>query len=100
VTGDTDLLFWGSNEETDSDSDRDSELQLAVDSGPICEFRASPNPGTLTRMLSICPPRVDCGLRWFKFLGGILALAFAVCERAEWTVVNKVSTVRCTEAAS
>ena len=83
--GDTDLLFWGSNKETDSDS----ELQLAVDLGPICEFCASPNPGML--ILSIFPLRVDCGLGWFKFLGGILA--FAVCERAEWTVVNKVSTV-------
>ena len=49
--GNTDLLFWGSNEETDL------ELQLAVDLGPICEFCASPNPGTL--MLSICPPRAD-----------------------------------------
>jgi hypothetical protein len=72
---DTDLLFWGSNEEMDSD------LELAVDSRlpSICEFCASPNPGML--MLPICRPRVDCGFTGRWFLGGILA--FAVCERAE-----------------
>ena len=39
--GDTDLLFWETNEETDVE-----RLQLAVDLEPtsICEFRASPNP--------------------------------------------------------
>ena len=89
--GDTDLLFWETNEETDSE-----QLQLAVDSEPtsICEFCALPNPGTL--MLSICPPRVDCGLRWFW----VLAFKFAVCERAAWTVVDRVSIVQCTDAAS
>ena len=70
--GDADLLFWDSSEETGSDSE------------PICEFKflTSPNPGIL--MLSFCPPRIDCGLgcQWF-----------AVCERAEWRVMDKVSTV-------
>ena len=85
--GDADLLFWDSNEDPlfwDSNEEMDSE--------PTCGIRASltRNPGTL--MVSICPPRVDCGVRWF--------IAFAVCKRAEWTVVDKVSTVRCTEAAS
>ena len=83
--GDTDLLFWDSNEETEL------ELHLAVDSEPTGEFCASPDPGTML-MPSTCPPRVDCGLGWI--------LAFAVWERAERTVVDKVSTVRCTEAAS
>jgi hypothetical protein len=84
AAGDTDLLFL--------DEETDLELQLAVDSEPICEFHASKNLGAL--MLSICPPslRVDFGLGWF--------VTFAVCERADWTVVDKVSIVRCTEAAS
>ena len=91
--GDMDLQFWDSNEETDSELP--VQVAVLVDSEPICGFCASPNPSTL--MLSIWPPtsRVDCrlGLRWF--------LTFAaVCKRAEWTVVDKVSTVRCTEAAS
>lgn len=71
-----DLLFRNSNDSEETDS----ELQLAVvDLEPICEFRASPNPGSL--MLSICLPRVDCEPGWF--------LASAVCERAELTVVDK-----------
>ena len=93
--GDTDLLFWDSNEETDSELP--VQVAVLVDSGPICGFCASPNSGTSRLMLSIWPStsRVDCrlGLRWF--------LAFAaICKRAEWTVVDKVSTVRCTEAES
>ena len=80
------VLFRNSNEETDL------EPQLAVDSEPICEFCASPNPASGSLMLSICPPRVDCGPGWF--------LASAVCESAELTVVDKAFKFRCTEAAS
>ena len=71
--------------------DSDSELHLAADSecgtGEFCADCASPN--CMLRLESICPPRVNSGLGWI-----------ILCERAEWTVVDKVSTVRCTEAAS
>jgi hypothetical protein len=90
-TAATDLLFW------DSDEEANSELHLEVDWEPLCdsEFTGSASPNTGTSILSIWPPGFDCSR-----LGWCLMFAASVCERAEWTVVDKVSTVLCTEAAS